>query len=839
MDDIKNFWALSPPELFSRLRTTEHGLSQEDAKNRHSGEKQDHRSPFWRDVLLFLSQFKSPLVLLLVLSLILSSVLGEIGNSIIIFAILFLTGVLGFFQERNAGRAVEELHRLVQVKATVLRNGERIDVETGDVVPGDIVLLDAGDVIPGDALILRSKDLFVNESVLTGESFPAEKNAGTAAEDAPLAARKNSVFRGTSVVSGTAEVLIAAVGKDTELGRIEKEMGASATETAFEKGIRRFGYLLMQVSLVLAAGILGFNLIVGRPAAESFLFALVLSVGLTPELLPSIITITLSAGARRLAAKKVIVKKLASIQNLGAIDVLCSDKTGTLTEGEVKIHSQVCPDGTTREKIGLYALLNAKFESGFTNPLDEAIRKNVKADIAGYTKFDEVPYDFIRKRLSVVVSLGQQHLMITKGALRNIMEVCTKAELNDGSVVMLDDDYRRRIDGLFSRYSSEGFRAIGICYRNVTGAPVINKDDEQDMIFLGMILLHDPLKEDILGTIAEMKAKGVLLKLITGDNALIAHHVAQKLEINSPKVVTGQELYKMTDESLVAMVNEVDIFAETEPSQKERIVLALQKAGHTVGYLGDGINDASAIRAADVGITVNNAVDVAKEAADMVLLEKKLEVLCEGITEGRKTYLNTLKYIFLTTSANFGNMFSMAIVSVFLPFLPLLPVQVLLLNFLTDLPSMAIASDSVDEEALSRPGKWNMKMIRNFMIVFGLESSLFDFLTFGMLYFIFHASPELFRTGWFVESALTEVLILMIIRTRRPFIRSRPGKLLAIASALVLLIVITLPYVTGEASLFQFVPLPFTVILAMLVITLLYALLGELTKQMLFRRIHF
>lgn len=834
MNTDRNFWELTPQEFFRAQNSSPQGLTTQQALLRRPRTRKAAASPFHKDLVLFLSQFKNPLVLLLVFSLLISSVLGEVGNSLIIFGVLFLTGIVGFIQERNAGHAVERLRNMVSIRSTVVRDGTAQAVLTDEVVRGDLVLLKAGDIIPGDGLILESKDLYVNESVLTGESFPAEKKADAATGGS----KKNAVFRGTSVVSGTARIVVAATGDATELGKIEQEMGVIANETAFEKGIRKFGYLIMRVSLLLAGAILAYNLVAGKSPAESFLFALAISVGLAPELLPSIITITLSAGAKRLAEKKVIVKKLASIQNLGAIDVLCSDKTGTLTEGVVKIHQYVSPDGGTHERIGLYAFLNATFESGFTNPLDEAIRRDAKCGIDGYRKLDEVPYDFVRKRLSIVVSKNNAHLMITKGALKNVLEVCTQIELSDGSIREKDAATNRQINEYFSSYSREGFRVLGICYKDVTNDPVITKEDEQGMVFLGFILLADPLKAGITETIGRMNRQGVALKLITGDNALIAHHIAEQLHIRPQGIVTGAELHHMSDEALMRIVVHTDIFAETEPSQKERIVNALQKAGYTVGYLGDGINDASALRAADVGITVNNAVDVAKDAADMVLLEQDLDVLSDGIIEGRKTYLNTLKYIFITTSANFGNMASMAIASLMLPFLPLLPMQILLVNFLTDLPSLAIASDSVDAGMLDKPRKWNMKLIRNFMIVFGLESSLFDFLTFGALYFLFHASPVLFRTGWFMESVLTEVLILLVIRTRFAVWKSRPGRLLLLASGVVVVIVMSLPFLPVGVT-FGFMPLPGKLLAMILLVALLYIIVGEATKQYLFRKLKF
>ncbi|MEO6903526.1 MAG: HAD-IC family P-type ATPase, partial [Bacteroidia bacterium] len=624
---------------------------------------------------------------------------------------------------------------------------------------------------------------------------------------------------------------------ETELGKIETEIGIISEETAFEKGIKQFGYMLMKIALILAGLILIINISMGKSPLDSILFALALSLGLAPELLPAIVSITLSAGARRLASKKVIVKRLSSIQNLGSINILCSDKTGTLTEGEVKIHGYLSADNKENPIIQKYAFLNATFESGYTNPMDEAIRSQANTDITGYTKFDEVPYDFIRKRLSIVAAHEGKRIMITKGALKNILEVCDKVQLSDNSIVPMTE-FENGIREQSKEFSKNGFRTIGVCFKDVTDDPLINKDDENQMTFLGFILLNDPPKEGIAQVIAELKSKGVNLKIITGDNVLIAENIAKQIGVSPDSIISGSELLKLTDEALFSRVDDIDVFAETEPSQKERIIRALQQRGHVVGYLGDGINDASALKVADVGISVNTAVDVAKESADMILLEKELSVISEGITEGRKTYLNTLKYILIAVSANFGNMFSMAGASLLLPFLPLLPSQILLTNFLSDLPALAIASDNVDEEMLQKPRKWDIKLIRRFMIIFGLESSIFDFITFGALMIYFKSSPELFRSSWFTESVITEVLILLIIRTRRTFFVSRPGKYLILSSLFVIAIVLILPY-TYFAGALGLVPIPLSVMVAIFAITFAYSAVAEISKKAIFKKMNY
>jgi P-type Mg2+ transporter len=725
---------------------------------------------------------------------------------------------------------------MVHTLTNVRRGGtwQRVHLET--IVPGDVVKLAAGDLVPGDCLLLSAKDLHVSEAALTGESFPVEKHVGICEAETPLPRRSNTLFQGSNIINGEAEALVVHTGSETEFGKIATSLETTEDETAFEQGINRFGYLLMRITFVLAAGILILNLFFHKPLVASILFALALAVGLAPELLPAIMVTTLSAGAARMAKEKVIVKKLAAIQNLGGINILCSDKTGTLTTGEVQVHSTVGLRGQHSDKVRLFAWLNAYFETGFTNPLDEAIRKNMASEtgVSEYTKFDEVPYDFIRKRLSIVVEKDGKHLMLTKGALQNVLDICTKAEDEDGSLCPLDE-VRPAILELFKKQSAEGFRTIGVAWRDVTGDPIINKDDEMNMTFLGFIFLFDPPKPGIVEAVQSLEKLGISLKIITGDNRLAAHHVADMLGLEHHAVLTGERLRHISDEALPARAMKTDIFAEIEPNQKERLIRALRKGGNVVGFLGDGINDASALRAADVGISVDGAVDVAKEASDMILLEKNLDVLRAGILEGRKTYLNTLKYIFITTSANFGNMFSLAGVSLFIPFLPLLPQQILLLNFLSDIPALGIAADRVDEEQLAKPKRWDVKLIRRFMTVFGIQSSIFDYLTFGVLLLVFKVDEAHFQTGWFVESCLTELFILLIVRTTRPAWRSRPTRFLLWASIFVAAIVLTVPYLP-IGKLIGFDPLPPLLLLGMISIAVLYAVMAEVTKGRFFKK---
>lgn len=772
-------------------------------------------------------------MLILIVAVILNMALGDFTNTWIILAIVFLSGILGFWQERRADRALQRLRALVQVRATVIREGLEHEIAAQEVVPGDIILLKAGDMIPGDALLLQVNDLHVNEAVLTGESFPTEKEPGLLAPDTPVIRRRNCVFQGTNVVNGAAKAVIVHTGGDSEFGRNARSLEKHVPETAFEIGIRHFGSLILRVTFLLSLLILILNLLLGKPASEALLFGLALAVGMAPEMLPAIVTITLSAGARRMAGKEVIVKRLSSIQNLGSVDVFCSDKTGTLTTGVVAVQEAVGFDGKPWARVAQYAYINASFETGFANPMDEAIRALKEFSTEGFTKVDEVPYDFIRKRLSIAVSKDDRHLLISKGALLHVLDVCTRAERPDGQTVEIDS-VRDAIGRLQADYSSRGFRTIGVCYKDITGDPVINKADEVDMIFLGLVVLADTIKEGIEETVGSLRNCGIALKVITGDHRLVAAHVASRIGLRANPVMTGEDIDQLTDEALEKRVSEVDVFAETEPRQKERLVRAHRQAGHVVGYIGDGINDVGALKAADVSISVDSAVDVAKDTADIVFLRKDLRVLLDGVLEGRKTLQNTMKYIFVTTSANFGNMFSVAGTSLFLPFLPLLPKQILLINFLSDIPAMTIASDSVDKELLLKPSRWDNRLIRNFMIVFGVESSLFDFFTFGVLLWVYQAHESLFQTGWFMESVLTEIIILLVIRSRYPLWRSLPSRPLVLAVGMVGVVNLILPYLPFAVNL-GLVPLPSHLLVTMVAIAVAYAILTELTKQYFFR----
>ncbi len=768
--------------------------------------------------------------------------LGDPVNAVIILVIILVSSLLGFWQERGATNAVKKLLAIVQTKATVLRGGTQEDIPVEEIVPGDIAVLNAGDIIPGDSLIVDSKDLFVNESSLTGETFPAEKTVGTLPRETPLAKRTNSLFMGTNVVSGNARALIVATGSRTEFGKVSERLKQRPPETEFEHGVRRFGYLLMEVTLVLVVATFAINVYFARPVLDSLLFSLALAVGLTPQLLPAIISINLAQGAKKMAVQKVIVKRLASIENFGSMNVFCSDKTGTLTEGAIHIESVLDAEGKESDKAFLYAFLNASMQTGFTNPIDEAVRSaDVTAakrlDVSGYTKLDEVPYDFVRKRLSILVEKGGACLMVTKGALQNVLGVCSSLETSEGETEEISTQ-KGEVEKRFEELSARGLRVLGIAYKNLGSEKVITKDSETGMTFLGFLTLFDPIKPKVADTIADLKRLGISLKVITGDNRLVAGVLSQQVGFPTPAIIAGSDLLQMSDEALLGKVNTTDVFAEVEPNQKERIILALKKAGNVVGYMGDGINDASALHAADVGLSVDSAVDVAKESADIVLLEKDLGVLVQGVREGRKTFANTLKYVFMATSANFGNMFSMAGASLFLSFLPLLPEQILLTNLMTDFPETTIGSDNVDAEMVEQPRRWNVSFIRNFMIVFGILSSVFDYATFGVLLFVLHSSVGLFRTGWFIESVISASLIVLVIRSRGPFFKSRPGKYLLLTTLTIVGATVVLPF-TLLGVLFGFTPPPALFLVLMGAIVVLYMVGGEVAKRVFYSRVKF
>jgi len=835
------YWSTTPEQLLAELRSSPNGLSQDDAERRvkQFGPNLIKAGSQTTPLGLLLNQLKSPLVLILVFAATISAIAGEWPDAVIVLAVVLGSTTLGFVQEYRAGDAVEKLRSKVMIKSNVLRDGRPCVVLSKDVMPGDMVLLSAGSLIPADGVVLEANDLFVNQAVLTGEVFPMEKKPGKVGTNAGLIERVNCVFMGTSVRSGTARMLVVQTGKTTLFGRISERLKLRPPETDFERGVQHFGYLLTRVMLVMVVVVLAVNFVREMPALDSLLFALALAVGLTPELLPAIISITLAHGAQRMAKRGVIVRRLNAIENFGSMDVLCTDKTGTLTEGVVMLKDALDAQGRPSAAVLRYAYLNAYHQTGLNNPLDEALNacgRQAGVDISGDRKVDEIPYDFIRKRLSVIVTDKRGgRTLITKGALANVLETCSSVSDAD-AVRPLDDATRTDIDKRFHQWSEQGFRVLGVATKTIGAhTETYSRDDESVLQFAGFLLFFDPPKADVAQTIIDLGRLGLQLKIITGDNKLVAKHVAEAVNLPVGGLLTGNDLNGMGDEALWHAAERTSIFAEVDPHQKERIILALQKTGHVVGYMGDGINDAPALHAADVGISVDSAVDVAKDAADLVLLEHDMDILRGGIEEGRRTFANTLKYILTTISANFGNMFSMAAATLFLPFLPLLASQILLNNFLSDIPGTTIAGDNVDPEWVAKPRRWDNKFIGRYMLLFGLVSSIFDFLTFGILLFLFSATEEEFRTGWFIESLLTELVIALVVRTRRVFFRSRPGTLLLASTFVVIGITLVLPYLPFN-SLFGFVPLPAPLMLMLIGLTVLYVVVAEFAKKYFYAR---
>lgn len=834
------YWSITSEDLVRGLATSAtSGLAGSEAASRlvRYGANTPASKSSASALNVFVRQFRSPLVLILIFAASVSAFVGEGQEAAIIGVIVLASCVLSFTQEYGASRATEALKQRISRKAVVLRGGVESSVSAEEIVPGDIIRLSAGNLIPADCVILEARDFNVSEAVLTGETFPVLKAAGRSDADASVAQRNNAVFTGTSVRSGTATVLVAATGPRTEFASIAAALERQIPETDFARGIRLFGYLMTEIMLAIVIIVFFANLMLHRPLIESLLFSLALAVGLTPELLPAIISVTLARGARAMAANGVIVRRLDAIENLGSMDLLCTDKTGTLTEGVIHLDGWFDVDGEPSEEILLWARLNATLQTGLKNPLDEAIAgiPGESASLGAFAKVDEVPYDFIRKRLSVAVrSKDGGDLLITKGAVQNVLETCNFVATAKG-LESLDEAHRAAIDEKFRLWSADGYRVLGVATRRFEGRGAYDRKDEVDLVFSGFLLFLDPPKQGVENTLAELARRGIAVKVITGDNRYVAAHLAQAIGLRSGRIMTGEDLSKLTKSALFAGVQDTDLFVEIDPNQKERIVQALRSRGHVVGYLGDGINDAPALHEADIGISVDSACDVAREAADIILLKQDLGVLVRGVDDGRKTFANTMKYISITTSANFGNMISMAVASLFLPFLPLLAKQILLNNFLSDVPSLAIASDNVDQDQLRRPRHWDIGFVRRFMISFGLVSSLFDFATFAFLLLFAHATASTFQTAWFVESLLTELAIVLIVRTHGAFWASRPSPLLAWLTLAVAIAAIAIPYLP-LAAWFGFVPLPLPVLAGLAVITALYLLASEATKRWFFDR---
>ncbi len=827
-------------KLFEQLKCSEQGLTSEEAHKRLDKYGPNDTTGVKRSsgVVQFLRLFLNPLVAILLLAALVSAILGDQINASIIIAIVLLSNILNFVQTYQSQNAVEKLRAKVSPTATVLRDGTWIELPRRELVPGDLIRLAAGDLVPADARLVHSADLHVQQAALTGESLPVDKDADDL--DSPtesFAEAHNCVFLGTSVVSGTGTALIMTTGRATAFGDIAVRLASRAPETEFERGIKSFSRLIAETVFFLVLFIVLVGVLGHHQPFETLLFAISLAVGLTPEFLPMITTVTLGQGALRMAKQKVIVKHLESIQNFGSIDTLCSDKTGTLTSGETKLEGHLDLSGKESERVLLFGYLNSTCETGIKSPLDEAILGYCSVDVSGYSKVGEIPFDFERRCLSVVVRQEGEILLIIKGAPESVLKWCSAYE-SDGERRPLDsasDEARAKYVKMYRDLSAQGYRVLAVAYRSLPKQEVYRKTDEQDLVLLGFLTFADPPKADVAQVLQALKNDGVQVKIVTGDNELVTHHVCEQVGLASTRIVLGSELEQMTDPALAQVVEEVNVFARVSPAQKNRIILALKSRRHVVGYIGDGINDAPSLHAADVGISVSTGVDVAKDAAAIILLEQSLQVLHNGILEGRKAFGNVIKYLLMGTSSNFGNMFSMAGAYVFLPFLPMLPTQILLNNFLYDLSQVTIPTDNVDASYIKKPQHWDIGLLRRFMIFIGPISSIFDFLTFFLLLRVFQAGDVLFHTGWFVESLATQTLVLFIIRTAGNPLRSRPSRPLAITTLTIVAIGILLPY-TPLAGLLGFKPLPPLYFLFLAGMVMIYLLLVELVKRRLMRR---
>jgi Mg2+-importing ATPase len=832
-----SFWARPIDAVFAELGSGPAGLGADEARARLSrfGPNEPappHRFEPLREIGSYLI---NPLVLILLCASAASAIFGQVVSSIIVATMLLLSIALNFTQTYQSQAAARRLREQVGQRATVRRDGRPRLIPAREVVPGDVVRLSAGDLVPGDGRLLSSKDLFLNEAALTGESLPREKHADAPVPaDATIVDAPIVVLQGTSVVSGLGEVLIVRTGGRTQFGEVAARLAGRAPETEFERGTRRFGMLILQIVLLLVFFVFLVNALLRRDPLESFLFAVALAVGLTPELLPMIVSVTLASGAVRMARKKVIVKRLAAIENFGSMDILCSDKTGTLTEGEISLALHVDARGREDERVIRLTALNSALQTGLRSPMDDAVLRHESIDLARHRLRDEIPFDFQRRRLSVVVDDGDGRLLITKGAPESVLPACTAVEI-DGVPAPLDARASAEVDDLFRRLCSEGYRVLAVAYKPVGDAPGYGVDDERDLRLVGFAAFLDPPRAGVADMLTALQADGVAVKIITGDNELVTQHICRKVGLAADQVVLGEAVERMSDPALAAVAERTQVFARVSPMQKNRIIVALRSRGHVLGCLGDGINDAPALRTADVGISVDSAVDVARDAADIILLEKRLDVLHDGVLEGRRSFGNIMKYVLMGTSSNFGNMLSMAAASLFLTFLPMLPLQILLNNFLYDLAQVPIPSDRVDRSYTIKPKRWNVTFIRRFMLLIGPLSSLYDFLTFWMMLGVFHADQALFRTGWFVESLATQTLVIFVIRTAgRPW-ESRPSPGLAWGVGACVAIGIAVPF-TPFAGWLGFTPLPplFFAILAAMIVT--YLALVEIVKRWFYRR---
>lgn len=842
-------------ETLENLHTNLQGLMAEEAEKRLNEYGPNElsylkRLGFWADMA---QRMRSPLVIQLVVITLVSAFIGELKSAVIVFAMIVLSVGLSYVLDRRSSLTIESLGKRVQSRTFVLRDGAETEARISEIVPGDIVLLQSGSIVPADLRLIVAKDFFVSQSALTGESMPVEKTFASAdpaiqsAMDLP-----NVCFLGTSVTSGTARGVVIHTGTRTLFGAISERLTEKRDETSFDRGVRSFTWLMIRFMLVMVSAVF---LIVGMTKGnwlEALLFGLSIAVGLTPEMLPMIVTVNLAKGALTMAKKKVIVKRLPSIQNFGAIDILCTDKTGTLTQDRVVLERHVDIVGHTSVEVLNYAYLNSYFQTGLRNLIDRAILEFEDLHVLQDCRLvDELPFDFQRRRMSVVVDYEGDHVLICKGAVEEIYTCCSHYQIEDEVYPLIDMIHADLFEEV-EKLNRDGFRVLGIAYREFPQSnTVFTVGDESRLILLGFIAFYDPPKVSATEAIELLTKAGVKIKVLTGDNRLVTEKVCRDVGLDAGRIVTGAELSQLSPEDFSKTIQDGNAFVKLSPVQKEQIVRELRHNGHVVGFMGDGINDAPALKAADVGISVDSAVDVAKEAADIVLLEKNLLVLEEGILEGRRVFANIVKYIRMGASSNFGNMFSVIGASYLIPFLPMQPIQILTNNLLYDFSQTGIPTDNVDEELIVKPLKWNIDNIKRFMVFIGPISSIFDYATFALMWFFFHCSAyldplagtvqkesaaRLFQTGWFVESLLTQTLIVHIIRTRkRPFFDSRASFHMTVTTLAVMAIGAWLPYSPFAEDL-QMVPLPAVYWAWIAGFLLTYAVLTHVVKTWFFKR---
>lgn len=838
----ENYWSGQRGEVLEKLQSSEKGLSNREAEDRLKKYGFNEIKRKKSVLFIFLRQFKSPLIWLLIITSIISAFFGEIVSAVIILAIIFMTSLFSFIQEFRAEKTVEDLNKKISHKAIVIREGEKKEIDVKYLVPGDIIVLNIGDKVSADLRILESKNLEVDEAILTGESISVHKVSAPVKNAERIQDFKNYVFAGTIIANGDGLGIVIATGEESEIGKLSKKAVEERPQVEFQKGIKKFVNLLIYIVVIATVIILLANFLFKHNFLDSLLFALAIAIGIAPELLPVIITIGLARGARVMGKKEVIVKRLVSIEDFGNMDVLCTDKTGTLTEGNIQLYDYIDFNGKKNEDTLLYGVLcnfaNMHGKKFFGNPIDVAILqhedKKITEKVKTYEKIDEIPFDYSRKRMSVVVKHGNEQLIISKGAPRLMLKICSKVCIN-GRITGISA-HSKKIEEKYTKLSEEGLRVIAVAYKKGKKKNY-NKNDEKEMIFLGFLTFLDPPKKTMKESLEKLKLLNIDFKILTGDNEIVTQKIANDVGVEIKKIVLGNEMEKYSDKELKKIVNEANIFCRLDPLQKQRIIKALKDNGHDVGYMGDGVNDIAALHEADVGISVDSAVDVAKDASDIILMRKSLNILAEGVIEGRKIFSNSMKYIMIGVSSDFGNMISMSVASFFLPFLPLLPSQVLLNDLLYDVSQMTVSSDNVDIEYLKKPKKFNLDLIKKYMLWFGPIGSLYDLIMLAILILVFKANEITFQTGWFIESISTQTLVFFVIRTRRsPFWKSKPGKGVMISCIGIVALAVAIPF-TPLGEIFGFTnTLPSLFFIFLIGVIATYLLVAEIGKRLFFKK---